>query len=367
MTSTSEPAAQCTAGANGKCSFPNMAAQEHDGRYYCPVHAPMAASNKLTTDQFVELLRTSSGATHIEDWTNSVFPPLQRGQYLFQGNVDLSGSTFAGGVAVGIQGRATFDRSTFHGTANLISHASQPFFVRECRFKGDVSLDLSETKEIDCSGCHFDAAVRVNTNNAGYRLLFRDCSFAKVPRFSVSGSTKISQSVDFTGARFLATAFGPADEGMFREIRNAFHTNRDREHEGMFYALEKRAHRLNLPLPSRWMARSLSAVYDWTSAYGQSFERALVAFVLVQILFAAIYSGIAGGFGGTFDECVARFTLAQVVKPFEVLSLRQSGASVCGSQLDGFAVAVLALVHSVLSLATVALFLLAVRWRFRRE
>jgi uncharacterized metal-binding protein len=65
------------------------------------------------------------------------------------------------------------------------------------------------------------------------------------------------------------------------------------------------------------------------------------------------------------------FTLAQVVKPFELWAARQ----LTGLPYELFAPdekpsivwLVGTMMHSVLSLILLALFVLAVRWRFRRE
>jgi hypothetical protein len=70
-----------------------------------------------------------------------------------------------------------------------------------------------------------------------------------------------------------------------------------------------------------------------------------------------------------YDSQMAAFTFAQVVKPFELYSAKQLVASsytyIPSSQFGCWLT--LTAIHSVLSLALVALFLLAIRWRFRRE
>jgi len=174
-------------------------------------------------------------------------------------------------------------------------------------------------------------------------------------------------------ARFRRTAQRASDEGAYRAIRNLFHKNRAREWEGYFYALEKRCHRRSLPWRSAWFARSLSALYDWTAVYGQSYERAFLVFVLVQIVFGFGYSIFSGRFGLSteVDPIIVAFALAQALKPFELLAARRPSSTVYTEVLSGAEESVLwiasTVLHSVLSLALIALFLLAVRWRFRRE
>jgi hypothetical protein len=107
-----------------------------------------------------------------------------------------------------------------------------------------------------------------------------------------------------------------------------FHASRDREQEGTFYKHEKRARRRNLPLinPSSWISRFVSASYDWLAGYGQSCERAFLWFLGAQIVFALLYSIMSERFAfvGAIDSQVIAFTLAQIVKPFELLSARKA-------------------------------------------
>jgi hypothetical protein len=73
--------------------------------------------------------------------------------------------------------------------------------------------------------------------------------------------------------------------------------------------------------------------------------------------------------GGRPDSKVLAFTFSQVVKPFELLSARTADGGVYqGLNIDGngwwiFATAL----DSLFSLTLVALFFLALRWRFRRD
>jgi hypothetical protein len=182
----------------------------------------------------------------------------------------------------------------------------------------------------------------------------------------------LPQETSFRGCIFRATAFAEGAEARYRSIRNLFHTNRDREQEGDFYSLEKRAFPKSLGRNWRaWLPRLFSKAYDWTSAYGRSYERALVFLLALQVVFGLLYSLMSKRFAfyGRIDSQIAAFTLAQIVKPFEILSARDFGrwpyAGVYPGE-GGWWVLVTVL-HGVASLTLVALFLLALRWRFRRD
>jgi hypothetical protein len=172
--------------------------------------------------------------------------------------------------------------------------------------------------------------------------------------------------------------FGGIDEAASvrtkRSSRLPALSNRDREQEGIFYQYEKRAWRMGLSLrrPASWIPRFVSACYDWFAGYGQSDQRAFWCFVGLQVGFGLLYAGMSKRFawdGDTFDSQVAAFTLAQVVKLFELLSARTPiGWPYVGVYSGGSGWWTLAtMAHSVFSLTLVALFLLALRWRFRRD
>ena len=171
----------------------------------------------------------------------------------------------------------------------------------------------------------------------------------------------------------LKTAYGDGAEGRYRTIRNLFHASRDREQEGVFYRYEKRALRRALALRrlNSWIPRAISTSYDWLAGYGQSFESALIWFIALQVGFGFLYAVMSHrfGWGWTFDSQVAAFTLAQVVKPFELLSARTpTGWPYVGVYTGGSIVwTLVTILHSLLSLTLAALFLLALRWRFRRD
>jgi hypothetical protein len=224
---------------------------------------------------------------------------------------------------------------------------------------------------VDLTGSKVFGNLRIEGLPQKAELRLDDVTLAFAP--VVSATTRISQAASFRRLELLKTAFGDGSEARYRVIRNYLHDNRDREQEGIFYRYEKRAKRLGMPLrePSSWIPRSVSACYDWFADYGQSYERAIVWLVGVQLGFGFLYAAMSDRFawGGTFDSQVAAFTIAQLVRPFEILSARSpAGWPYQGVYPGGGGWWTLATVtHSVLSLILVALILLALQWRFRRE
>ncbi|MGO9594072.1 MAG: hypothetical protein ACLQFT_12445 [Steroidobacteraceae bacterium] len=89
------------------------------------------------------------------------------------------------------------------------------------------------------------------------------------------------------------------------------------------------------------------------------------------MIFGLAYAALSGElqFGGEYDARVAAFTFGQIVKPFELFSSKVSTDGAYGIIPPGDRGWWLSMTaaQSVLSIALGALFLLAVRWRFRRE
>jgi hypothetical protein len=113
----------------------------------------------------------------------------------------------------------------------------------------------------------------------------------------------------------------------------------------------------------------VSLLYDVFSNYGQSFERPLFYFFAVIGLSTA-------GFQAWFNT-VARvpwtdtfqFTVEQVLRPFRVWSHDYAPPDSLSSTVQalGTSLRIAATLQSLLSVTFIALFLIALRWRFKRD
>jgi hypothetical protein len=230
------------------------------------------------------------------------------------------------------------------------------------------------------TGRQFPIAVHLEAKVEG--LIFQRCKLLRPPKVLSEQLPQNSTFIDCTystsdaaqGANYSPTADAGEDEARNRHLRVLFGRNHARDMEGHFYAHEKRCQRKALPRgPSHWASRSFSALYDWSAVYGQSYERAFLVFIGLQVFFGFIYSWMVHGrwiWLGTFDWRMASLTLAQLARPFELFSLRGAPQqwpleSIPTEQLWMWAMVTGA--HSVLSFIALALLLLALRWRFKRE
>jgi hypothetical protein len=264
-----------------------------------------------------------------------------------------------------------FDKAHFQSDLWL-DHVGPTLEVEETRFDGSVNLRaISANAALRLERCVFSNALvidAVKDHEYGY-LNLEGSVFHHVPLFNVS---RLPQATSFHGAKFVGKATEAESAPSHRYLRVKFSENHDREQEGEFYAWEKRCHRKSLPRKTKWFARGVSAFYDWTSAYGKSYERAFAFFFLIQVVFGLGYSIASGRFQipGAIDATAIAFTLAQVARPFELLGGRAPSTEIYTELLPAESLGwwpVVTAIHGILSLAALALALLALRWRFKRE
>jgi hypothetical protein len=343
---------------------------DFEGRNYCIYHLPLGAPGKPTSStEHQELLKKHG------DVSGTQFPAGRYDVIVIAKGRLLEDCTFADKTKLMLStSDHYFDRAKFLGTTTIVCATSSHVSLRNVTFFGKLIVD---TKDAQAA-----RSWRVEGSTFHSEVKFSDVKF--VETLSLNGSTFLAQ-VWFEGAtfpqqttalgtRFDAGALTKECEGSYRAARSAFAAHRNREIEGKFYALEKRCHRAALGWSWRsWIPRSFSAIYDWTSAYGQSYERALLWFLGVQVAFGFIYAWLAESLslGGRFDSRVVLFTVASLVKPFELLGGRAPESKGIYRLLpkdgDTTAWAAATSMHSLLSLVLIALFLFALSWRFKRE
>jgi hypothetical protein len=348
--------------------------REHHGRFYCQAHAPLEASWRCRPEVLQALIDEGLKPDWKIDLTAVVFPIFENNHYQLGGTVTARHCTFEGGVSL-IGANLDMSDSQCLGSLWLNCNGGK-VIARRVHFFGDVTIRCGSVEGLDFSDSTADREFKLEhvvMATSGLKLDGMKLAAAPSIEFNIEAGSGMPQNWSFRRLSLRTSAYGKDAEGRFRTIRNRLHQNRDREHEGIFYQYEKRAKRMSLPLgqPSSWLPRSVSACYDWLAGYGQSYERAFGWFIGVQAVFVLLYSIMSGRFEwcGTFDSQVAAFTLAQVVKPFELLSARTpTGWPYVGVYMGGSGWWTIATtVDTLLSLTLVALFLLALRWRFRRD
>jgi hypothetical protein len=342
---------------------------EFEGHEYCPIHLPLGSPKKFSNIDFLNKVTLLAHHGHNDfsfaaipggpNGTTVTYGQLRAGHYR-RCDVGASAQIYHDG------GDVDWSGSTFHGNTIIVPNGH--FSCKDAIFEHHVEFHFGGAidKNVDFAGSIFKSSSRFDSLARQKLIRFDKCRFSAAPAFT--SSSPLTQQTSFTNAHFVARA---EDEGAYRAIRILFSDNRARESEGQFYALEKRCHRLQLPWLRSGITRIISWLYDVTAEYGQSYGRALLWFCAVQLVFCVGYAVALGRFefGGELDGPVVAFAFAQVVKPFELFSGRAGGATLLRLMPAGpsgwwmFWTAV----QSVASLGLATLFLLALRWRFRRE
>ncbi len=335
---------------------------EHAGKFYCAFHLPLESERKLDCTVFGAEFARAVGAGAL-DFSGVVFPGRNHGAayptYNITGEITLREIEVGDGATIVYQNvSGDLSGATFHGVGVLQGGGNgQSVVCKGAIMTGNFTFEGIETATaVTFDGSKFLAASRFNGVGKLPSLSFIQCPFAMAPIFGLS--QELPQNTRFDGATFTPR---PEDEHAYRIIRIHFSKNRDRDAEGKFYALEKRCQRLGLPLG--W-TRVVSFLYDKTSEYGYSYERAISWFCAVQAAFCFTYACLTVHLSG-----VVAFTFAQIVKPFELFSSKGptgDGYEIVGACHRGLWQFLTAL-QSIASIALLALFLLALRWRFRRE
>lgn len=341
-------------------------------RSYCPAHLPIEAPGKDGVATITQLQGyVAGGGVEI---AGAEIPANVTLRFL-RGvpEIALTDCRFGDGVTIDLidatVSKTTIVRAQFLGRVSFRPALGAILNLAASRFPGDVLIANSSTHSynIDLSGSEFQGSLNLQGTPNG-QWSFRRATFHKPISVAIGGKPSISQSCTFAGARFLKGAYSTATEGPYRVLRQAFESNSDRDNEGVFYALEKRSHRLGL---RPGIERVFSFLYDIVSEYGQNYGRSLVWLAIVQLAFLCVYGAMAGRIEllGTPDANFIAFTLGQITKPFELLGVRANSdiAQIVMTGSHSPAVwALLGFLHSAISISLFALFLLALRWRFKR-
>lgn len=211
-----------------------------------------------------------------------------------------------------------------------------------------------ELNEVFFIGVNFMRRAVFSNRNFCNATSFENSTFERAPEFY---NSNLHQDTSFEGSEFKDTASDSSRA--YRTLKLAMENVRSKREEGMFFALEQRCLRRNKSISIS--VRVLSLLYDVSSGYGQSVTRPMLGMLGVAAVFMLIYASIyAPSINDMLDFITLKdafvLSIKQMVSPFYIW--RESGV--------GLAAQVLGTLQSILFLGMFALFLLAVRWRFKR-
>jgi hypothetical protein len=230
--------------------------------------------------------------------------------------VDLSGSEFDWLNAKEAQLFGGFIMLKARCGPTHLTNLSVKFLVcAETRFVSNT--DISGTTELGACGfskCTFWTVSFDGRTFAG-NTSFDDAVFEQPPGFH---NCKLFWATNFDGAVFKNISFVTAQQ-CYRSLRHCCKEIESPADELRFFVLEMRAKRHK---ERNRALRALFGAYEVLSAYGSSIARPVVWFLVVQVLFGAIYAAVHASQIGCFStikcgidagnaEKLFGFTLAQ--------------------------------------------------------
>ena len=248
-------------------------------------------------------------------------------------------------------GNATFIDALFKESVNFSSTGKNK---EEPRYFMPVAL---------FDGATFKMPVKFNNRKFTDTTSFLNAKFFRAPSFH---NCDFHQDTIFEGAEFKDGSTESASA--YRTLKQQMENFRARREEGKFYALEQRCLRNNTSIPKS--VRIFSRLYDITSDYGQSIGRPLLLLIVDLLVFSLIYALIGHAccdFSSSIDWRVTgnmfELSIEQMVNPFWIWRIDNLPY---GPDKWFFLVKCIATFQSLVTLAFLALFFLALRWRFKR-
>ncbi len=267
--------------------------------------------------------------------------------------------------------RTSFRERIFGGRADFSSSTKNPEPINQFfDIPKKYGRILSNTVfKIDFTDSRFEGQADFNNRVFLNETTFRRAKFHIAPKFH---DAVLHQDTDFTESKFLDMTSENADRS-YRTLKLAMEQLRARHEEATFFAKEQKCIR-NRPDMDH-LVSLVSVIYEWAADYGQSFARPLVRIMQALVAFWVLYFTFIGsvsiptGPPVNIAGEILFFSVEQIFRPFEIW--RQSydiTQALPGVELNSwwsFILKIVATTHSLLTLGLFALFLLALRKRFR--
>ena len=266
---------------------------------------------------------------------------------------------------------ARFDREAFFNPTAF----GGPLICHDATFGGDAlfgggSKGFAQVRELPAKPDIHNRIIRASFRRAAFsgradfsnrdfigKTDFRDAVFNVAPEFYGS---ELHQDTDFAGAEFRDHKGNNQVDAprAYRTLKLAMEQARATREQAKFFRHEQRSLRLRSDTPRS--LKAISWLYELTSDYGESPIRPLVgvglAFVAFFIVYLAIQTCGKAIIGWAEIEATLLFTARQVFMPFRIF---------ISDPPPSLGLALLAAVHSLLNISFIALFIIALRRKFR--
>ena len=308
--------------------------------------------NNFTGTQFVKAVQPSNNVTFPYSIGLNRNPP----QNAYFNHCDFENETKISGW--GKSENIPLTHSTFHGTT-IFEGDFYNLDLSHCNFSGPTYFTSGRTiSNSTFNYATFEGIAYFSGNTFCGTTSFTNTTFKTKANFD---DCRFGQDTDFTFTKFENSSISPETEASFRTIRKAMSENRNHQFEGKFYALEQKCNRQRF---SFWNPiKTFSCLYDWLSEYGTNPGRAGLFLLGIQLPFYAIYSKLL------CNQALKplSFTFAQVFKPFDIFSYKSMSYQPIEKAVQHSpSLPYISAFHSILTISIFAIFLLALRWRFRK-
>jgi len=263
---------------------------------------------------------------------------------------------------VEVNGEIDFQNANFVGSTEFI----ETQFLGPVNFSVIAGENSNDTfPEIDFKGSFFKEEVVFNNRKFLSSTSFRDCTFNSAPKFH---NCELHQDTIFPPEKNFKDIASDGAVRAYGTLKLKMGNVQAHREQGMFYALEQKSLRLatkafNTSKPFSWL-------YEKTADYGQSMGKPLACLGGMIGGFFVIYLVIACTYASQTKSCwelvvkTLGFSFKQAFQPFYVL--RQPSLEWITDVTGMRIVKTLATIESLSILGLFALFLLCVRWNFKR-
>ncbi|MGE5539028.1 MAG: pentapeptide repeat-containing protein [Gemmatimonas sp.] len=272
------------------------------------------------------------------------------------GDVSLQGCTFNDDVhfsEIKVAGMFSTTNATFHRFASFrgATVSEYGFFNQTC-FNGYVSFENAVLNRYSSFGTSSFSSV-TNFNSCLFKsdTTFEDAFFNLTPTFH---DAIFQRDVSFQGVTFnKLNARG--DDHNLRALRLIAESRQSKEEERQFYSLEQKSVTRQEPLS---ISSAFAWLYEISSSYGTSLDRALAVFVSTNMAMTLLYWAL--GDGRFLEAC--QITLSQIFDPFGIW--RENSVVASWSALGE---KILRSLHSLLDFVLLVIAVIAIRWRYKKE
>ena len=225
----------------------------------------------------------------------------------------------------------------------------------------DNSSDSSTTYNISITESIIDSLL-LNNRKVIHPINFRNTEFLSAPSFL---GTSITHGNTFPEISYFISRSGNEDAAAYRTLRYTMENHRDRNLEGMFFALEQESILNKDKGFLKYL--TISYLYKIFSEYGTNTARPIIIFFISILIFSLSYAlinspkiNISLPIDGALIKESLTFSLQQSLSPFSYL---RNAKPENGISLTLLALTIL---QSIISIACIALSGLVIRWKFKR-